>query len=285
MIILSIQSRVAFGHVGNSAAVFPLQRLGHMVWPVDTTSLSNHLGYKTWTGQVRPPEEVREIIDGLGQLGVLSTCDAVLSGYLGDAGTAQVVRDTVSRVRTGNPDAIYCCDPVIGDEGTGLYVRPDIPKAIAQTLLPLADIALPNAFELRQFTGGGTDSLSAAIDSARTLASRMRPGAIVVVTSLLRQDGAADQIETLAVGPESTWLAATPRYQAPPHGAGDCFTALFLGHWGRMRDLEFALGFSVSAIHGVIKASAEAGVNELMIIPMQHELDPTAFAFPPRRVA
>lgn len=285
MNILSIQSHVAFGHVGNSAAVFPLQRLGHSVWPVDTTSFSNHLGYKTWTGRVRPPGEVREIIEGLRQLGVLSACDAVLSGYLGDPATADAVREAVERVRAGNPKAVYCCDPVIGDDATGVFVQPGVPVALAQTLLPLADIALPNAFELRQFTGGATDSLTAAIASAHRLRERMRPGAMVVVTSLSRRDGPADRIETLAVGPQSAWLAATPRYDVPANGAGDCFAALFLGHWGRMQDLEFALGFAVGAIHAVIKATAEARVNELMLIPMQHELAPTKFDFPPRRVA
>src|SRR5262249_31804466 len=134
--ILSIQSHVAFGHVGNSAAVFPLQRLGHDVWPIHTVAFSNHLGYPTWRGRASRPEEVAEIVDGLDRLGVLSRCDAVLSGYLGDKGNGIVVLDAVARVRAANPNAIYACDPVMGDRGVGLFVKPDIPAIFSEQLLP-----------------------------------------------------------------------------------------------------------------------------------------------------
>jgi pyridoxine kinase len=234
---------------------------------------------------VRPAIEVREIIDGLGWLGVLSACDAVLSGYLGEAGNAESVRDAVLRVRSGNPNAVYFCDPVIGDDSSGLFVHADVPATFTDILLPVADFAFPNSFELRHLTGGKTDSLESAIASARKLAAGMRPGATVIVTSMTRQDGEPGRIETLAVGPDAVWLVSTPRYPLPGNGAGDSFAALFLGHWGRTRDLEMALGLAVTAIHAVIKATAEAGVFELLLIPMQHELDPKAIAFPPRRVA
>ena len=127
MNVLSIQSSVAYGHVGNNAAVFPLQRLGFSVWPVNTVHFSNHTGYGDWRGFVLPAEDVADVIQGIEDRGVLSECDAVLSGYVGDASVGQVVLDAVARVKAANPRAIYCCDPVMGDADRGFFVRPGIP--------------------------------------------------------------------------------------------------------------------------------------------------------------
>src|SRR5262249_1876727 len=160
--ILSIQSHVAYGHVGNSAAVFPLQRLGHDVWPIHTVAFSNHLGYPTWRGRVHDVAEAAEIVDGLDRLGVPARCDALLSGYLGDKGNGGVVLDAVRRVRAGNPNALSACDPVMGARGVGLFVKPDVPPIFSEHLLPVADLCFPNAFELEQLTGGTTDRLPAA---------------------------------------------------------------------------------------------------------------------------
>ena len=282
MNILSIQSHVAYGHVGNSAAVFPLQRLGHDVWPIHTVAFSNHLGYPTWSGRARPPEEVAEIVDGLDRLGALKQCDAVLSGYLGDKGNGAVVLDAVARVRTANPNALYACDPVMGDRGVGLFVKPDVPAIFSEQLLPAADMCFPNAFELEQLTGGTTERLPAALAAADALRTRMRSGALVVVTSLLRSDGPADRIEVLVVHAENAWLIDAPLHSGPPHGAGDCFAALFLGHYLRSRRVEDALARAVSAIHAVLSASV--GAAELRIVAAQEQLDPSEPAFRPRRV-
>jgi pyridoxine kinase len=280
--ILSIQSHVAYGHVGNSAAVFPLQRLGHDVWPIHTVAFSNHLGYPTWSGRARAPEEAGEIVDGLDRLGALKRCDAVLSGYLGDRGNGAVVLDAVVRVRAANPNALYACDPVMGDRGVGLFVKPDIPAIFSEQLLPAADMTFPNAFELEQLTGGGTDRLSTALAAADALRARMRLGALVVVTSLLRSDGPTGRIEVLAVSAEGAWLIDSPLHAGPPHGAGDCFAALFLGHYLRSRSIEDTLARAVLAIHGVLAASV--GAAELQIIAAQDQLDPREPAFHPRRV-
>ncbi len=282
--ILSIQSRVAYGHVGNAAAMFPLQRLGHEVWPIDTVSFSNHLGYPTWAGRVRMPEELAEIVGGLERLDVLRQCDAVLSGYLGAAGNGSVVRDAVERVRRANPAAVYACDPVMGDRAGGLFVKPDIPRVFADDLLPPADLALPNAFELEQLSGSPTTNLESALAAADRLRSRMRAGALVVVTGLLRADGPADRIESLAVSPEGAWLAATPKLPLPANGAGDCFAALFLGHWLRRRDTPVALARAVSAIQAILTATAAAGTAELQLIAAQDHFDPPAPAAHAKRV-
>ncbi len=282
MNILSIQSHVAYGHVGNSAAVFPLQRLGHEVWPIHTVAYSNHLGYPTWRGRVHAPEEAAEILDGLGQLGLFARCDAVLSGYLGERGNGAVVLDAVGRVRAANPKAIYACDPVMGDCGVGLFVKPDVPAIFSEQLLPAADLCFPNAFELEFLTGGSTDRLEDALAAADALRRRMRAGAVVVLTSLLRAERPAGRIEVLAAGADAAWLIDAPYHAGPPHGAGDCFAALFVGHYLKSRSVEDALARSVTAIHAVLAAST--GEAELRIIASQDHFDPREPLFRARRV-
>src|SRR6478735_1311327 len=158
--ILSIQSSVAYGHVGNSAAVFPLQRLGHEVWPVLTVHFSNHTGYGEWRGPLLAAEDVREVIAGIGDRGVLGEADAVLSGYQGDPAVGGIILDTVARVKELNPEAVYCCDPVMGDVGRGMFVRPGIPELMRDTVLPQADIVTPNHFELDFLAGRQTSTLA-----------------------------------------------------------------------------------------------------------------------------
>ena len=282
MNILSIQSHVAYGHVGNSAAVFPLQRLGHDVWPIHTVAFSNHLGYPTWRGRTRAPEEVAEIVDGLDQLGALKRCDAVLSGYLGDKGNGAVVLDAVARVRAANPRALYACDPVMGDRGVGLFVKPDVPAIFGEQLLPAADLCFPNAFELEFLTGGSTERLDRALAATDQLQRRMRAGAVVVLTSLLRADRPEGRIEVLAAGADAAWLIDAPYHAGPPHGAGDCFAALFLGYYLTSRSVEDALARSVSAIHLVLAAST--GQAELQIIAAQDSFVLREPLFRPRRI-
>ena len=150
--ILSIQSQVAYGHVGNSAAVLPLQRLGFDVFPLNTVQLAHHPGYGAWRGHKLRPEQLDEILRGLEEHGVLGRCAAVLSGYLGDPGVADVVARAVAAVRRARPEALYLCDPVIGDDGPGVFVSAGVPEAIRERLVPLADIVVPNRFELAQLT-------------------------------------------------------------------------------------------------------------------------------------
>ena len=153
MNILSIQSHVAYGHVGNDAAVFPMQRLGCEVWPIHTVQFSNHTGYGAWTGRVFDGASILELVDGIAARGVLASCDAVLSGYLGSAEIGEAVIGTVARVKVANPQAAWCCDPVIGDVGRGIFVRSGIPELMRDRAIPSADIVTPNQFELEWLTG------------------------------------------------------------------------------------------------------------------------------------
>ena len=151
--ILSIQSAVAYGHVGNSAAVFPLQRLGFEVWPVNTVLFSNHTGYGAWRGRVVALDWVEEIIEGIAERGAIPRTRAVLSGYLGDPSLGEAVLRTVARVRAERPDMLYACDPVMGDEGRGFFVKPGIPEFFRDHAVPAADIVTPNQFELAWLAG------------------------------------------------------------------------------------------------------------------------------------
>ncbi|GAA5436803.1 pyridoxal kinase PdxY [Deinococcus aquaticus] len=278
--ILSIQSWVSFGHVGNAAAVFPLQRLGFEVWAIHTVQFSNHTGYGAWTGAVFPPEAVADLIDGIEARGVLPECGAVLSGYMGSEGTVAAVVDAVRRVRAANPEALYACDPVMGDVGRGVFVRPELPDLIAAQAIPEADIVTPNQFELELLTGRTVDTLEHALEAARALRERMRAGGprVVLLTSLVRSGAPGESIETLVVTDDGAWLCRTPLLPLDPprNGTGDAIAALFLGHYlknaalGAGRSAQ-ALSLSMSALFGLLSRTHAAGTREIQLVAAQDE--------------
>jgi pyridoxine kinase len=267
--VLSIQSAVSYGHVGNGAAAFLLQRLGHDVWPVNTVAFSNHPAHGGHRGQVVPAPELAELVAGLAERGFLAACDAVLSGYLGEAATASVVLDAVRAVRAANPRARYCCDPVMGETGRGVYVQPGIPEALADRLVPAADVITPNAFELEWLTGiapATVDAALAAADAARRL------GPAVVVATGLRFPGDEGAVATLAVGDGGAWLARAPHRAVPTHGAGDAFTAVFLGVWLRGESVPVALAHAVAAVDEILAATESHGGTELCLVRAQDRI-------------
>jgi pyridoxine kinase len=265
--ILSIQSHVAFGHVGNRAAVFPLERLGHEVIAVNTVDFSNHTGYGAWTGEVFSPAHVRAILQGVADRGALQRLDAILSGYLGDVLLGEVVLETVAASRP----ALYACDPVMGDVGRGFFVRPGLPDFIRDRALPLADLVTPNRFELEFLAGTAVRTLDQALAATATLRAK-GPG-LVLVTSLDRADGAADAIEMLVDTKDGAWLVATPLLplEPMPNGAGDAVCALFLSHWLHSRDAAVALSRAASGIYAIFEATSAAGQRELALIAAQDE--------------
>jgi pyridoxine kinase len=270
MNILSIQSAVSYGHVGNSAAVFPLQRLGFEVWPIDTLQFSNHPGYGAFRGRVFEPQLIADLVTGMEERGALARCDAVLSGYLGDAATGAVVLDAVARVKAANPAALYCCDPVIGDSGAGVYVRPGIPEFFLERGLPAADILTPNRFELEHLTGRPAPSIETAVAAAQIL--RASGPRVVLVTSLGRDDAPEDSVEMLAVEAGAAWRVATPRLPLSVNGAGDAVAALFLGHFLRTGEAGLALGATASSIFAILQATERSGMRELQLVAAQDEL-------------
>jgi pyridoxine kinase len=262
MNVLSIQSSVAYGHVGNSGAVFALRRLGHEAWALDTVTLSNHPGHGRWRGRVTPAPDLSDLLDGLDELGVLGRCHAVLTGYLGTSDNGVVALEAVSRVRRNSPAALYLCDPVIGNERKGIYVEPDVAAFVRDRALPAADIVTPNCFEVGFLTGTTVTTADEAIAAARTLIDRGPH--IVVVTGLRR----GDEIGVLAATAEGVWLVETPCLDTvADDGAGDLFAALLLGHFLTGRDLTPAVERAVAGTFAVFDASRAAG--ELRLVDAQ----------------
>ena len=274
MNILSIQSWVAYGHVGNSSAVFPLQRLGAEVWPVNTVQFSNHPGYGAFRGQVFGAALVRDCVLGIEERGVLGQCDAVLSGYLGDAATGDAVLDAVARVKAANPAALWCCDPVLGDDQRGIYVRPGIPELLRDRAMPLADIATPNRFELEWLTGHVVHDLATA-EAAVTRLQAMGPRC-VLLTSLDLGEG----LSMIAAEGGRFWRLTTPLLPISVNGAGDAIAALFLFHRLRSGDAGVALSAAASSIFGVLRQTAEAGSREILTVAAQEEFVNPSRRFP-----
>jgi pyridoxine kinase len=273
MNILSIQSWVSYGHVGNASAVFPLQRLGANVWSIHTVQFSNHTGYGHWTGQVYSGESVRELVDGIAAQDVLKHCDAVLSGYMGDAAIGAAVLHAVERVRQANPGAVYCCDPVIGDTDTGVYVRPGIEEFLREHALPQADIATPNRFEVERLTGFDCSTMEQAKIAMTRVAGGMRPGGprCVLMTSLETETTPGDQLDMMVAEGGVFHLLRTPRLPVAVNGAGDAITALFLFHRLRSGSAVAALEAAGSSVHGLLRWTAEAGAREIQLVAAQQE--------------
>jgi pyridoxine kinase len=274
--ILSIQSSVAYGHVGNSAAVFPLQRLGHEVWPVITVHFSNHTGYGAWRGPLLDPADVREVIAGIDDRGALAGIDAVLSGYQGDPAVGAVILDAVARVKELNPDAVYCCDPVMGDVGRGMFVRPGIPEYLRDTVVPRADILTPNHFELDFLAGRATSTLAEIVDAVDEL--RERGPRDVLVTSVVHGEVPEGRIDVLAVSDDGAWAVETPLLPIAPNGCGDVTAALYLAHLRSTGSAETALARTTSSVFAILEETLTAGTREIQLVAAQE-----AIAHPPER--
>jgi len=269
MNILSIQSHVAYGHVGNAAAVFPMQRMGVEVWPVLTVQFSNHTGYGAWTGPVFEGAMIAEIARGVEARGVFPQCDGVLSGYAGSAAIGEAILDVAARVRAANPEALYCCDPVIGDVGRGVFVRPDVPEFMRRQAMPAADVATPNQFELELLSGCQVTSMAEARDAIR-IAHGLGP-AVLLITSLHTAETPDDCIDMVASGPEGIWGVRTPRIDRYFTGAGDVTAALFFTHYLRERSIARAVSAAASSVHGLLSATAASGQSELQLVQAQEE--------------
>jgi pyridoxine kinase len=265
--VLSVQSWVACGNVGNTAALFPLQRLGCETWSLNTVAFSNHTGYQKWRGDIVPASAIATLFEGIAELGVLPRCDAVLSGYLGEAETGPVLLDIVARVKEANPRALFCCDPVMGDAGLGYYVRAGIPEFFRDRALALADVITPNRFELEWLLGIPVRSLVEAGDAVAAL--RQRGPRVVLATSLETEP---DQVAAVATGPEGVWAVETPRLPIEATGCGDAVAALFLGWLLKGKPVPEALAAAIAAIYGVIEATMRAGGGELALIAAQDQL-------------
>jgi pyridoxine kinase len=270
MNVISIQSQVAFGHVGNSAAVFPLQMHGIDVTAVPTTLLSNRPGYPTIRGRVLEAQLVADLLLGIEERGAVETSRMILSGYLGSPDIAAVVADFVIRAKARNPNLLYCCDPVLGDRDRGLFVQADIPPLVRDRLCPLADIITPNHFEFETLGGASARTTAEMIAQAQTLLAR--GPSIVVITSAELSDTPDGEIETLAVEEAQSWRVRTPKLPISPSGTGDLFASLFAAARVQGKDTQQALGHAASAIYAVLERTAARGTEEMCIVESAEQL-------------
>jgi len=280
--VLSIQSAVAYGHVGNSAAVFPLQRIGVEVMPVYTVNFSNHTGYGAWRGPLISPDDVREVIDGIEDRGAFPNIDVVLSGYQGSEGIADVILDAVARIKAANPEAVYSCDPVMGNAKSGCFVAPAIPVLLRDRVIPAADVITPNQFELGYLTGtepGSLETTLESVDLARATGPRT-----VLVTSVERPDREDDTIEMLAVDDHGAWIVQTPLLPMKANGSGDVTAALFTAHYRRTGDAADSLARTASSVFDLLANTHDSGERELQLVESQESYAHPRMQFEVRQV-
>ena len=270
MTVISIQSQVAYGHVGNSAAVFPMQMHGIDVIAVPTTLLSNRPGYKTIRGRVLEAQLVGDLLQGVEERGALGSAEMILSGYLGSPEIAGVVADFVTRARAGHPSLRYACDPVLGDRDRGLFVHANIPPLVRDRLLPLAELITPNHFEFDWLSGAKASTSGQMLEAAQKLLAR--GPSTIVVTSAELSDTPAGEIETLAIEREQAWRVRTPKLPISPNGTGDLFASLFVSARVRGSDTQASLSHAASAIYAVLMRTAAAGTEEMRIVESAEQL-------------
>lgn len=273
MNILTIQSQVVYGHVGNSAAAFVLQRLGHDVWQVPTVLYSNHLGKPSFKGRVVPVDQARDLIEGLADLGALDRADAIVTGYLGSADLAYMAGEVVDRLKSKNPDVLFACDPVMGDDGA-LYVKPDLADVIADYLAPKADLLFPNEFELTRLAGHSVKNREHALAALRMMWERGRPRA--VIGTGLSIDDKPGQLSCLAWDRDGSVERVVPKRKIAVSGTGDCFAALYVGHYLRWNHLRDAFEYAVRSMDMIVAETETKGSDELQIVPTQSSWGPTS---------
>jgi pyridoxine kinase len=276
MTVISIQSQVAYGHVGNSAAVFPMQMRGIDVIAVPTTLLSNRPGYPTIRGRILDAELVADLLRGIEERGAVASCRVILSGYLGSPEIAEVVTEFVRRARQANPKLIYCCDPVIGDSEPGLFVPAGLPPIFRDSLLPLADVVTPNHFELEWLCDAKAGTIDELMKCAQSLSAK--GPSTVVVTGVQLADTPPHRLDTIAVEGSSAWCVGTPKLPIRPFGTGDLFASLFVASLFGGSDTRAALEETVSAVFAVLERTEAAGTEEMRIVETA-----TSLARPVRR--
>jgi len=269
MNVLSIQSHVVYGHVGNSAAVFPMQRLGFGVWPIHTVHFAHHTGYGAPRGEVFTPALIDASVAGLAERGALARCDAALSGYVGAPETGAAVLRAVAVVKAANPRALYCCDPVMGDVGRGIFVRDGVPGFFKERALAVADVITPNHFELELLAGREARDHSALRAALAHVLGR-GPGC-ALATSLVTAETPEGFLDMAACDARGLYLLRTPRLDASFHGAGDVTAALFLAHLLRGRGAREALSLTGSSLAGLLRRTVADGGGELALVAAQDE--------------
>ncbi len=255
--VLVISSHVIRGSVGNRAAVFALETLGHPVWAVPTIILPWHPGHGPATRSVLPPDDFTLIIDDLCRAPWLGEIGAILTGYLGNAEQAGDIARLIGAVRQKNPDALYVCDPVMGDKG-GLYVPEATARAIRDLLIPLASIATPNRFELEWMYGSALADNNDMMRAATALGPKR-----VLVTSAIAM--MANATGNLLISGNNAMMAEHQEISNPPNGLGDLLAAVFLAQIMNGLSDEGALQKATSSVFEILTRTARRGADELVL--------------------
>ena len=269
--VLSIQSHVVFGHAGNSAAEFPMRRLGVNVWPLNTVQFSNHTQYGHWAGSAIDAKQMQELVEGIGAIGMLPRCDAVLSGYLGTPEQAQAVIEIVRAVKAVNPHARYFCDPVMGT-ATGCRVEPGIQEFLVKSMPEVSDAIMPNHSELQRLVGRMIETTEEAVTACREL--MQRGPKLVLVKHLLDRNSPADRFNMLVVTERESWVGQRPLYPfaRQPVGVGDLTSAVFIARTLLGDPLRVAFEHTLAAVNGVMRATWDAGRYELELVAAQNDI-------------
>ncbi|EHM46375.1 pyridoxal kinase PdxY [Yokenella regensburgei] len=268
--ILAIQSHVVFGHAGNSAAEFPMRRLGVNVWPLNTVQFSNHTQYGKWTGCVMPPSHLTEVVQGISDIGQLKRCDAVLSGYLGSAEQGEHILDIVRQVKAENPQAKYFCDPVMGHPEKGCIVAPGVAEFHVKYAMPASDIVAPNLVELEILCGHDVHNVDEAVLAARELIEQGPD--VVLVKHLARAGYSVDQFEMLLVTRDEAWHISRPLVDfgtRQPVGVGDVTSGLLLVKLLQGATLREALEHITAAVYEVMVTTQQMDEYELQVVAAQ----------------
>ncbi|RUM97627.1 pyridoxal kinase PdxY [Pseudaminobacter arsenicus] len=256
--VIVISSHVARGSVGNRAAVFALETLGYPVWAVPTVILPWHPGHGRATRIVPDTKQFSALMKDLETAPWLGEVAGVLSGYLGDATQAAAVASLVAAVRARNPKAVYICDPVMGDLG-GLYVPEALAAALRDELIPIADIATPNRYELEWLSGGARlDDIS----SVARAASQLGPEKMLITSAPAMLAGSTGN---LLVTPSTTLLAEHRIIERPPNGLGDLTAAVFLARLLGGQPLDKALRSTTASVFEILARTAKRGGDELQL--------------------
>ncbi|AZS49849.1 pyridoxal kinase PdxY [Entomomonas moraniae] len=270
--ILTIQSHVVFGHAGNAAAVFPMQRLGVNVWPLNTVQFSNHTQYKQWKGLVLPPKQIIELTEGIDAIGELANCDAILSGYLGTAEQGREILEAVKHIKSLNPKAIYLCDPVMGHPEKGCVVAPEVSDFLLKEAVSAADYLSPNQLELDSFAGRTPTSLTDCVEMAKKL---LTYGPKAIMVKHLNYPGKKpEHFEMLLVTEKETWHIQRPLLAFPkqPVGVGDLTSGIFLSRLVLGNTLLEAFEFCAAAVHEVLLETQKQGSYELELVAAQDRI-------------
>lgn len=271
--ILAIQSHVVFGHAGNSAAEFPMRRLGANVWPLNTVQFSNHTQYGKWTGSVMPPAHLTEIVQGIAAIDQLQRCHAVLSGYLGSAEQGEHILGIVRQVKAANPQAKYFCDPVMGHPEKGCIVAPGVAEFHLRHALPASDIIAPNLIELEILCEHAVNSVHEAVAAARELIAKGPQ--IVLVKHLARAGLSADRFEMLLVTPQEAWHISRPLVDfgaRQPVGVGDVTSGLLLVKLLQGTPVREALEHVTAAVYEIMLTTHGMQEYELQVVAAQDRI-------------